>query len=85
MYKPNEIEIQDPYIFASNVRRRMAARLGIPTVERSMSEMIKSSNAMNTTPTNNNENKYKKPDEEEPSIPIYYGGKYHVAPCSTHL
>ena len=84
MYKPNEIEIQDPYIFASNVRRRMAARLGIPTVERSVSEMIKSSNSMNTPPTNNNENKYKKPDEE-PSIPIYYGGKYHVAPCSTHL
>ena len=85
MYKPNEIEIQDPYIFASNVRRRMAARLGIPTVERSVSEMIKNSNSMNTTPTNNNENKYKKQDEEAPSIPIYYGGKYHVAPCSTHL
>ena len=83
MYKPNEIEIQDPYIFASNVRRRMAARLGIPTVERSVSEMIKSNST--STATNNNENKYKKPDEEEPSIPIYYGGKYHVAPCSTHL
>ena len=63
----------------------MAARLGIPTVERSVSEMIKNSNSMNTTPTNNNENKNKKQDEEEPSIPIYYGGKYHVAPCSTHL
>ena len=81
MYKPNEIEIQDPYIFASNVRRRMAARLRIPTVERSVSEMIKS-NSTTSTATNNNENKYK--TQEEPR-PVYYGGKYHVAPCSTHL
>ena len=63
----------------------MAARLGIPTVERSVSEMIKNGSNSTSNNTNNNENKYKKPDEEEPSIPIYYGGKYHVAPCSTHL
>ena len=80
MYKPNEVEIQDSYIFASNVRRRMAARLGIPTVERSVSEMIKNGSNSTSNNTNNNENKYKKQEE-----PIYYGGKYHVAPCSTHL
>ena len=38
VYEPNLEEREDPRLFASNVRALMAARLGIPTVERSVSE-----------------------------------------------
>ncbi len=38
VYKPTEVEIDDPRIFAGNVRRRMATRLGIPEVDRSVNE-----------------------------------------------
>ena len=38
VYSPNEEEIHDSRLFASNVRNLMATRLGIPMVERSVSE-----------------------------------------------
>ena len=38
VYEPNLEEREDSRLFAANVRALMAARLGIPTVERSVSE-----------------------------------------------
>ena len=38
VYKPTEAEIDDPRVYASNVRLRMATRLGIPMVDRSVNE-----------------------------------------------
>jgi len=40
VYFPTDDEIKDSHIFASNVRKRMASRLGISTVERSLLEML---------------------------------------------
>jgi len=43
VYHPNKEEREDPRLFASNVRLRMATRLGVPMSERSVTEFTSSS------------------------------------------
>ena len=43
VYHPNKEEKEDPKLYAANVRLRMATRLGVPMVERSVSEFTSSS------------------------------------------
>jgi hypothetical protein len=38
VYKPNEKEIQDPMLYAQNVRKVMANSLGIPIVNRRLED-----------------------------------------------
>ena len=40
VYHPSEDERTNPKLYASNVRLRMATRLGVPMVDRSVSEVI---------------------------------------------
>ena len=41
VYIPNKEERDDPKLFATNVRARMATRLGLPTVERDFSDFVR--------------------------------------------
>ena len=45
VYTPNREERDDPKLYASNVRTRMAVRLGLPTVEKDFSEFLNGSSA----------------------------------------
>lgn len=47
VYNPSKDEQEDAKLFASNVRRRMATRLNIPMVDRSVTEMTLSTLTLN--------------------------------------